>query len=300
MSVFSAYISVILIWSTTPLAIKWSGDGPGFLFGVSSRMIIGALLCLLVVRLLRMPFPWHAQARQAYLAAGFGIYAAMLSVYWGAQYIPSGLISVIFGLTPLVTGLIAAYIMGNEKFGLMQMLGTILGLAGLAVIFADHLHAGAKAPLGIAAVSLSVLLHSISSVRVKSLSATMSPLAITAGGLLIAAPLYFLTWWVLDGHWPQHIPLRAGASIAYLSAVGSVLGFMLYFYMLKHLDAGRVALITLMTPVLALLIGYRFNGETIGREIIYGTALILSGLLAHQWQTVLQSFSRSFQRLGGR
>ncbi|HLF97561.1 MAG TPA: EamA family transporter, partial [Methylococcaceae bacterium] len=37
-----AYIGVILLWATTPLAIKWSGEGPGFLFGVTGRMAIGA------------------------------------------------------------------------------------------------------------------------------------------------------------------------------------------------------------------------------------------------------------------
>ena len=44
MSVPAAYLGIILIWSTTPLAVKWSGEGPGYLFGVTARMVIGALL----------------------------------------------------------------------------------------------------------------------------------------------------------------------------------------------------------------------------------------------------------------
>lgn len=43
MRVLAAYISVVLLWSTTPLAIKWSGEGPGYLFGATGRMTIGAL-----------------------------------------------------------------------------------------------------------------------------------------------------------------------------------------------------------------------------------------------------------------
>ncbi len=61
-SVGFSYIAVILIWSTTPLAIKWSGEGSGFLFGVTGRMVLGAVLALVVMQLMRLPFPWHRRA----------------------------------------------------------------------------------------------------------------------------------------------------------------------------------------------------------------------------------------------
>ena len=87
-----------LIWSTTPLAVKWSGEGPGFLLGVLARMGLATFLCLALVAVLRLEFPWHQIARRAYYAGALGAYAAMLLVYWAAQYVPSGLISVLFGL----------------------------------------------------------------------------------------------------------------------------------------------------------------------------------------------------------
>ena len=103
----AAFIGVVLIWGTTPLAIKWSGEGVGYLFGVSSRMVIGLILALLVLKLMGLSLPWHAKARRTYIAAGLGIFVAMTAAYWSAQYIPSGWISVMFGLTPIVTGLMA-------------------------------------------------------------------------------------------------------------------------------------------------------------------------------------------------
>lgn len=79
MSVPMAYIGVIFIWSTTPLAILWSSQEIGFVPGVASRMAIGALLALVVAALLGNGMKWHRQAIQAYVAAGLGIYGAMLS-----------------------------------------------------------------------------------------------------------------------------------------------------------------------------------------------------------------------------
>ncbi len=113
MSVFLAYLSVILIWSTTPLAIKWSGEGHGYLFGATGRMSIGLVYVLLAMAVLHQSLPWHRKARLAYLGAALHIYGAMLAVYWAAQFIPSGWVAVVFGLTPMLTAVMAALWLGN-------------------------------------------------------------------------------------------------------------------------------------------------------------------------------------------
>lgn len=285
MSIPFAFAGVIVIWSTTPLAIQWSSDGPGFLFGVASRMILGALICIVIMALLRQRLPLHRRAIQTYLAAGLSLFGAMLSVYWGAQFIPSGLISVIFGLTPLITGLLAMLWLNDEPFGLKQLGGSIAGLIGLAIIFNSSLGHADIALKGILAVLASVLLHSISSVRVKHSGEGIPALAITTGGLLCAAPLYLLSWIIFDdATLPSDTSTRAGLSILYLATFGSVLGFVMYFYILRHMDAGRVALVTLVTPVFALLLGQALNNEAFNQQVIAGTMFILLGLVLYQWQ----------------
>lgn len=283
MSVPTAYLGVILIWSTTPLAIKWSGEEVGFLFGVASRMLAGAAVCSLIMLLLTRKLPWYREARQTYLAAGLGLYGAMMSVYWGAQYIPSGLISVIFGLTPIVTGIIAAIWLQERSLSISKLSGVFLGIIGLVIIFGSGIELKDGAVYGIAAVLFAVLLHSVSAVWVKAINAQLPALEVTNGGLLVAAPLYLGTWLLADNSWPISIPLRTALSISYLALFGSVLGFIMYFYVLKHIDASRVALITLVTPVLALLLGQVLNNEAIQPVVWLGTICILLGMSIYQW-----------------
>ena len=57
----------------------------------------------------------------------------------------------------------------------------------------------------------------------------------------------------------------------------------MFFYVLKQIDASRVALVTLLTPVLALLFGRIFNQEQIGLELYLGATLILLGMGLYQW-----------------
>ncbi|MCP4452122.1 MAG: EamA family transporter, partial [Planctomycetes bacterium] len=94
MSIQAAFIGVVVIWSTTPLAIQWSSTGGGYLFGVASRMVLGLFVCLVLIALFSRRMRWHRDALLTYLAGGLGIWGAMTSVYWGAQHIPSGLVSV--------------------------------------------------------------------------------------------------------------------------------------------------------------------------------------------------------------
>ena len=277
------YISVILLWATTPLAIKWSGEGPGFLFGVTARMAIGTVCVLIVMVLMRQRLAWHRKARQTYLAVALQIYGSMLAVYWAAQFIPSGWISVIFGLTPLMTALLAALFLGERSLTLGKLLAYGLGVGGLAIMFGSALQLGYEAVLGISGVLVSSFLQSVSSVWIKRIAAKLPALSQVAGGLLLALPAYLLTWGIADGHWPAALTPTSLAAIIYLGVIATTIGFVLYYYLLTHLPATRVALITLVSPLLALMLGHIINHEPLTLKIVTGTLFILSALIMHEF-----------------
>ena len=278
-----AYISVILLWATTPLAIKWSGEGPGFLFGVTARMTIGTVCVLFVMVLMRQRLAWYRKARLTYLAVALQIYGSMLAVYWAAQFIPSGWISVIFGLTPLMTALLAAIFLGERSLTLGKLLAYGLGVSGLAIMFGSALQLGYEAVLGISGVLVSSLLQSASSVWIKRIAAKLPALSQVAGGLLLALPAYLLTWGIADGHWPTVLTPRSLVAIIYLGVIATTIGFALYYYLLTHLPATRVSLITLVSPPLALMLGHTINHEPLTMKIITGTLFILSALIMHEF-----------------
>lgn len=289
----AAFAGVVLIWSTTPLGIKWSGEGPGFLFGATGRMVLGTLLCVILALLLRVRLPLNRRALEAYVAAALGIYGSMMCAYWAAQYVPSGVVAVIYGLAPLTVGALATWWLNESAFTFSKVIGGFVGIAGLILIFGDMRLVGAHAALGIAVLLLSVLLHSVSAVWVKSVNHDMHALALTSGGLLVALPIYLLTWAIIDGSWPREIPFRAAASIIYLGVIGSGLGFVLYYYALRRMPASRLALIPLITPLLAMVLGYLLNDERSQAGQLLGAGLVLSGLIFHEFGERLQPVLRS-------
>lgn len=293
MSLPAAYLGIILIWSTTPLAIQWSSQGAGFAFAVFARMAIGLALAAILLAVWRIGLPLHRRARMSYLAGGLGVFGAMALTYWGARFVHSGLISVLFGLAPLMTAVLAALWLGEKSLTRLRLAGMTLGVIGLAVIFAQGNDAAdGRVVAGLASVLLAVLIYSASLVWLKRIGDDSPPLATTTGTLAVSLPLFGLVWWLTDGTFPVALPRRAGAAIVYLGVFGSVLGFALYYYMIKHLDTGRVALATLVTPVLALLLGSLLNGEAVGARVWLGVGVISLGLVLHQWPALAAGLRR--------
>ena len=284
MSIPISYLSVIFIWSTTPLAIQWSGNEAGFALGVAARMVIGLAALMLLLRVMKIGFPWHLRARRIYLIGGVSLYAAMSLVYWAAQNIPSGWISVVFGLSPIITSVLARLILKDSTLTAMRLFGMTLGFLGLLLVFVEGISISAMAMLGIAATVASAFTQSLGAVLLKQQQPRQHPIAITAGSIAVALPLFIMNVLMTSGiELPDQISLRSMLAISYLGLVGSALGFPLYFYLLKNMNPERVAIITLITPVTALLLGAGLNDELISDKVWTGTGLIITGLAIYEY-----------------
>lgn len=279
MSLIIAYLTVILIWSTTPLGIVWSSASVAPSLAFVLRMVIALIIGLMWLKIANIRFPWHKHAIKLYAYSGIGIGGGMFSTYLAAKHVPSGLISLIFGLSPILASLFAQKILAEEKFSLIKKIALTIAIIGLAIVCFDKINLAEAHYWAIALVFLAVSLFAISAVLVKSVTINIHPLATTMGTIIILIPwficvLLFQTEQLTFDNWQP----RAIWSIIYLGVFGSLIGFVAYFYCLKHLSASTVSLITLLTPIIAICLGYFFNNETINEHLIVGAGFILFGL----------------------
>ena len=218
----------------------------------------------------------------------------MSLVYWSAQYIPSGWISVIFGLSPIITSSFATIILRENNLSGGRLTGMLLGLLGLFIVIAEGISLSDGALKGVAGITNGTITHSLGAVLLQKLKTDLPAISITAGSLIVATPL-FIANFALMHSWPQSIATHTLLSIVYLALLGSAVGFPLYFYLLKNLNAERVALIALITPVTALLVGAQFNGEVISTRVWLGTAMIIAGLAIYEYGKHLP-FGKKWQK----
>ena len=285
MAVLFAYLSVVLIWATTPLAIQWSSDSLSYTAAALARMAIALAIALLVHALLRKSLSTYWQHARIYFAASISIFPNMLVVYWGVQFIPSGLVAVIFAMSPFVTGLMTLLLLKQNPFTLRRVVALVLALVGLVVIFYHQLQFDDRSVYGIASILLSCVLFSFSSVWVKKLTqqetVNLDAFHQASGALLFSLPGLLLSWWLIDGALPQQVSVKSGASIIYLAIIGSLVGAALFYYILQRLSASSVSLITLMTPVLAIIIGKQLADEDLSSQTLMGVAVVLLALLLY-------------------
>jgi drug/metabolite transporter (DMT)-like permease len=282
-SLAAAWLGVVLIWSTTPLAIQWSAVGAGWIFSLAARMAIGATIFLLVFLWRRDRAFLHGEGRIAALICTVGIYGNMMLVYWAAQFVPSGLIAVIFGLSPIATALWSLFILDRERLTLPGLLGVVFGVMGLWLVFGGGANISATGIPGIAAVLGAMSLQCLVMVVLKRMGTHQSALTMTGGGVVYAAVLFIMSWWWLGAPVPQgEVPIRAGIAVLYLGVMGSVVGFLLYFWLLRRVSPIQLSLVTLITPVTGLLLGQWLNQEVLPEKVWVGVLLILFGLSLYQ------------------
>ena len=245
-------------------------------------MVIGLAACLLLVALLRRRIGWRRPALQTYITrsvwhVGIHIYY----VYWGAQHIPSVWYRNLRA-HPVFTGWLAAVWLQER----VSRRSIVLGMLHRHRWSGGDIRSGAGARSmalpGVAAVVVSVALHAVKRCLGETrVNARLHPLETTTGALIIVVPLYLLTggWAAASGH---HMSQRARSARLSAGLLGSVAGFVLYYPCCTQPGQPR-RLITLVTPVLALLIGHALNAEQVGLQVWIGAAMILAGLASYQW-----------------
>jgi len=289
MSVPVAYLAVVLIWSTTPLGIVWSSETVDPTLAVLMRMVIAIIPGWLFIKAYKIHLPFNKQAIKVYGYSTIGVFGGMSLSYVAAQYISSGLISLVFGLAPIMSGVLAQKMLNEPKFSGTKKLALLFSMIGLAVVFYDNVFIetnslSANSYLGILAVIGGVFFFSISGVLVKSVDIKIHALSTTVGALAFSIPLFFIVWLVFDGTLPtQKWEARSLLAILYLGVFGSLIGFIAYYYVLQKLAASTVALITMITPIVALGLGALLNNELISDNLMIGASFVMGGLALYQW-----------------
>ncbi|MEA3404781.1 MAG: DMT family transporter [Pseudomonadota bacterium] len=282
MRIALSYIAIVLIWTTTPLAIKWSADTDWF-FGVAARTALGAVIILPLLYWSKKHFSIQWPALKVYMAASIPVLGGMTAMYWSAQYLPSGWIAMIFALSPVLTGLFAHYCLPNNQLTSRKLFGVLIALSGLWIIFGPNLQTDMLELqlIAIGIAFLSVLLHSYGTVLVKRMDHNLPSLHVVIGALWVTVVGHLIISPETLFYWPE-ITTRESWTILYAASIGSVFGFLLYFYLLKNVDAIKVGLIPVITPVFALLLGHWLNDETLNATVWFGAGLVTFGLIVFE------------------
>lgn len=279
---FLVWLALCAIWGSTWLAIKIGlGDLPPFWFA-GVRFVIASAVLFLGCAIVGLPLlPTGKNAWRFLVLTGVQTFTVNYGLlFWGEQYISSGLAAVLQATIPVFGLFFAHFHLPAERLAVPKVLGALLGFFGVGVIFSHELHgAGTMALWGGAAIVFGAASVAYANVIIKVHGANIPP-AIMAGWQMVFGlfPLLAL------GAWREGNPLRfhwsgtAWICLLYLALVGSSLAFVLSYWLVRQVAVTKSMTIALVTPIIAVGLGWLALGETLSWRTLLGAALVLAGV----------------------
>ena len=276
-----AFTVVCLIWGTTWAVIAVGLRGTPPFSGVAIRFALASTLLFAVAAALGIKVGTTRKEITIWFVNGILSFTiAYGAVYWSEQWVPSGLAAILFAIYPLVVTSVGHFVLSGERLTPGEILGIVIGFAGVGVIFSEDL--AALGGHNVYAAALVMLLSPISAafgtIVVKRWGTDIHPLSLAGGPMAVTAVVMgAIALWLERGKSLVWNSDTIGA-LLYLAICGSAVTFFLYYWLLSFIPAKRLALTAYIIPLIAVGVGLLRGEELLHPRLLAGAALVIVGV----------------------
>ena len=270
-----------LVWGSTWVVIQEGLDDLPPLTSAAARFGLAGAAMAVLARCLREREGGADPRWWLWMTLGCGNFALSYGlVYTTETVLSSGLVSVLWGVFPMMMAAIGHWYLPGERLRAPQALGFAVGFAGLALVFATDVRSFGPGALPAALLlMLSPFVSALGTALVKRHGMAASSLVLNRNGMLVGALGLGVAALLLERGAPARWSPTAIGSVVYLALVGTVATFGLYFWLLRTIDANRMSLIAYVTPAVALTLGNLVRDEPVRPTTLAGSGLILAGVV---------------------
>lgn len=275
------WIVLCIIWGTTWIFIKVGLDDLKPLTFAAARFLLAVAVLFIIIKMQKISLPrtvkeWRLMALTGVLQ--FSINYSM--VFWSEQYIASGLAAVLQAMITVFGLILAWFFLPNERITKLKIFAVFLGIIGVAVIFYDQLRVqNMMAFLGCVGIVVGSYAAAQASILVKAKASCIHPAALLFGQMVCGLPLITIYSLSMEGnpltfHWTT----KAIICILYLSTLGTIAAFWLYYWLLSKIESTKAMMISLVTPLIAVVVGAITVGEKLPPQTGLGGLLIIMSI----------------------
>jgi drug/metabolite transporter (DMT)-like permease len=217
------------------------------------------------------------------LAAGALFAAEFGCIFYGLQFTSASRMTVFLYLSPFVVALGMPFIARGERLVATQWLGLAMAFSGVAWAFAEGLapsaSAGPQQWLGDALGFAAALLWGATTLTIRATGLARAPAEKTLlYQLAISGALLALAAGLRGERWPAQIAALTWSSLAFQTVIVSFASYLLWFWLVRHYPATRIAAFTLLTPLAGLIAGVGLLGEPLTLRLIVALAAVILGI----------------------
>ncbi|MCW8802847.1 MAG: EamA family transporter [Ignavibacteriaceae bacterium] len=275
-----AYTALCFIWGSTWIAIRYGLEALTPMFSAGLRFSLASIVIFILMRIKNISLQTDKVSVRLYLLMGFFSFVIPFGlVYWAQQFIPSGMAAVLFAVYPFWVVILSYVRLPGEFIGFYKIFGTVLGFAGIVIIFSDSFVGDISNYLiGMFAVVLSGTMQAWIAVSIKKFGHHLHPLSMNFIPMVIAGISMLLIAFFAEDLTSIKINENAILSIIYLALFGSIVTFTSFYWLIKRVNLVILSLVAFITPIVALVLGYFFYDEVLSTRHFIGAALVLTGV----------------------
>jgi putative membrane protein PagO len=272
------FLVVCLSWGTTWLGIKIAVESVPPLTAAGLRFLIAFPLFLSFALLRKEPLFFPKQSRGFFVFVTLSYFSLPYYLLnYGEMHVSSGLTALLFSCMPVFILLFSALFL-REKIYPSQMLGIAIGFGSLFMIIRSQgLHLDQAEWLGVLAILCAAVMHALCYVVTKKHGSAISVITYNTLPIGIAGLMLFIVGLSIEAPVFAQVSARSWGALLYLGLVASVGGFIVYFLLLKRLSPIILSFVFIIFPVFAVIIGAWYEGQTLSRELMIYSAILLSG-----------------------
>ncbi|MBU0473805.1 MAG: DMT family transporter [Bacteroidetes bacterium] len=293
------YILITLLWGSTWLAIRIGLDSLTPMFAVGTRFFIASFFVLIVMKISKVKLQTDPLSIKLYLfLAFFSFIIPFTLVYWGEQFVPSGLTSIIFAVFPFFVILFSWLLIPNEHVGIYKLIGVLIGFIGIIIIFWKDMSLDlSENSLGMIAILVSAIIQGLVAVVIKKHGNKLNPLSMNYVPLLISGIVLIPVGLIFEDSSSLVFDSKAISSILYLAFFGTVITFTTYYWLMQKINVVILSLSTFITPIIALILGVVFLSEKFDTNHIWGSSLVLMGILFANFRGLFNYYKAKEKRI---
>ena len=272
------FLIVCLSWGTTWLGIKIAVESVPPLTAAGLRFLIAFPLFLSFTLLRKEPLLFPRQSLWFFVFVTLSYFSLPYYLLnYGEMHVSSGLTALLFSCMPVFILLFSALFL-RERIYPSQMLGIAIGFGSLFMIIRSQgLHLDQAEWLGVLAILCAAVMHALCYVVTKKHGSAISVITYNTLPIGIAGAMLFIVGLSVETPVFSDVSARSWGALLYLGLVASVGGFIVYFLLLKRLSPIILSFVFIIFPVFAVIIGAWYEGQTLSRELMIYSAVLLSG-----------------------
>ncbi len=288
------YTLISILWGTTWYAIRIGLNSLTPIFAAGLRFTTASIFIFAIMKYSGARLQTDRLSIILYISMGFFSFVIPFGlVYWGEQYVSSGLTSVLFGVFPFFVIIFSRFAFPNEKIGMFKLLGVLLAFGGIVVIFSDSISfTKSDLIIGMIAVVCSAALQGAIAVVIKKWGNHLHSLSMNFIPLLIAGITMLLFGLLFEDRTKWDFNTSAILSVVYLALFGTVFTFTTYYWLMKRIDVVILSLSSFITPIIALIVGGLLLSERLSFLNFIGSVLVLVGILFANLRGLIKYFSK--------